>query len=78
MTFQAGSSDDVSANCLELMCSVDHLPRNTGTCLENGDTWEPWLRCPEGQGICGLQTTVEAPQGGGDDTALNNIRLYCC
>jgi len=47
-------------------------------------TWGQWSTyCPEGSGICGLSTKVEAKQDIGsvlkfDDTALNDALFYCC
>lgn len=42
--------------------------------------WGSWYNCPPNQFVVGFQLKVEARQGDGrndDDTALNNIRLYC-
>jgi len=43
--------------------------------------WQNWLECAPGFYVCGIQTRVEPPQGNGhydDNTALNNVALYCC
>ncbi|NXU58410.1 VMO1 protein, partial [Turnix velox] len=41
--------------------------------------WGNWsLPCPQLGGVCGLQTRLEPPQNGGDDTGLNDVRLFCC
>ena len=45
--------------------------------------WGSWgsnnfTYCPTDQVACGVITRVEGPQGGGDDTAMNAVRLVCC
>nr|XP_002718872.2 vitelline membrane outer layer protein 1 homolog [Oryctolagus cuniculus] len=66
--------DNTAANNVRFRCS-------DGTELEGpGQTWGvfgDWSgSCPKG--VCGLQTKVERPRGLRDDTALNDLRLFCC
>ncbi|XP_009862848.1 PREDICTED: vitelline membrane outer layer protein 1-like [Apaloderma vittatum] len=53
-----------------------------GTKLEGlgvlGDHFGAWSSTCTSEPICGLQTKVEEPPGIGDDTALNDIRVFCC
>ncbi|XP_016120137.1 vitelline membrane outer layer protein 1 homolog [Sinocyclocheilus grahami] len=40
--------------------------------------WGEWSPTCQGRGICGIRTRIEEPQGFGDDTALNDVIMYCC
>ena len=39
-------------------------------------TWSQ--SCPLNSAVCGIEAKLEPSQGDGDDTSLNDIRLYCC
>jgi hypothetical protein len=56
-------------------------PRLTFELTGIGNSWGTWgnrVSCPEGSYICVIKTRVEAYQGKGDDTALNEATFYCC
>lgn len=79
-----GRGDDTAANFMMVRC------RNFGTStgeneryLDNGTgywgTYGSWsASCAANTAVCGIRTRIERPQGRGDDTALNDIQLYCC
>ncbi|WP_272979771.1 hypothetical protein [Bacillus spizizenii] len=70
-----GDGDDTAANNIIFKCDRGNTLVGAGT---NWGTWGDWSNTCDGKGICGLQTRVEEPQGAGDDTALNDVRMYCC
>ena len=43
----------------------------------NWGTWKGMKMCPANQFIAGAQVRYEDHQGGGDDTALNGLKIYC-
>jgi len=71
-----GGDDDTAANAIKFYCSNRQLIQSN---LEgNWGRWGDIISCPDNHYICGLRTQVESPQGGDDDTALNNVIFYCC
>jgi len=50
---------------------------DNGKATEWGD-WSGLKSCDSNKAVCGIRTKVEPPQGSHDDTALNNVVLYCC
>ncbi|XP_075037375.1 vitelline membrane outer layer protein 1 homolog [Mixophyes fleayi] len=66
--------DDTALNNIKIQCS-------NGEQLEpKGDPWGSYSlwsgKCNSGG--CGIQTKVEKPQAFGDDTAVNDVRMFCC
>ncbi|KAM7066683.1 LOW QUALITY PROTEIN: vitelline membrane outer layer protein 1-like [Acridotheres tristis] len=62
--------------------NIVRFSSSNGTNLEgwglSGGHFGPWSSNYTSGVICGLQTKVEKPQGKWDDTALNDIRVFCC
>merc|ERR1712029_1088156 len=68
--------DETAGNNVNMACSHGSVLPGDG-----GDfgTWSDFEVCPENTAVCGIRTLVEDPQGVfTDDTALNQIILYCC
>jgi hypothetical protein len=76
--------DDTSANSLRMGCRRLTYPGPDATSLLTPDlqggwgNWQGMNYTPERTAICGLKTKVEARQGGGDDTALNDVAFSYC
>jgi hypothetical protein len=82
--FQQGGKDDTSANYIKFNCR-DYDGNNHWTELNHPPGRGIWGsfgafsdRCDAHSAICGLATKVESSQGNGDDTALNDVKFYCC
>ena len=78
-----GAGDDTAANNLVVQCRL--LNTTTGQYELDGESPTTWGRrqawsesCPLNSAVCGLKTRVEAYQGDVDDTALNDVEMYCC
>ncbi|CAI2347788.1 unnamed protein product [Caenorhabditis sp. 36 PRJEB53466] len=74
--------DDMAAVNFRAYCGTPHGPRTADVRIE-GDTesWGNWKAdqfCPQGYVVCAIKSQIEKPQGGRDDTALNNVNLKCC
>ncbi|MCI5133693.1 MAG: hypothetical protein D3920_01205 [Candidatus Electrothrix sp. AW2] len=71
-----GDGDDTAANSLGGVCS-----NGAQINAENGGDWGRWggtSFCPSGMAVCGAELKIEPKIGDGDDTAVNDVALYCC
>ncbi|XP_008008142.1 vitelline membrane outer layer protein 1 homolog [Chlorocebus sabaeus] len=66
--------DNTAANNVRFRCSDGEELQGPG--LRWGDFGDWSDPCPKG--VCGLQTKIQGPRGFSDDTALNDVRLFCC
>jgi len=75
-----GGGDDTAINDIDLYCNknvgrgISYISAPVKT---SWGSWKPDLKCPSGQAVVGILTQVEGTQGGGDDTALNGLKLWC-
>ncbi|XP_069505913.1 vitelline membrane outer layer protein 1-like [Ambystoma mexicanum] len=69
-----GDGDDTAANSIIFRCSYGKQLLGHGG---SRGSWGEWSDACK-KGICGIQTKVEDFQGTADDTALNDVRFYCC
>nr|XP_005314579.2 vitelline membrane outer layer protein 1-like [Chrysemys picta bellii] len=70
-----GLKDNMAAKNIEFVCTGGVKLRGDGLCRGK---WGPQSRSCGPRGICTIATKVEAPQGKGDDTALNDVYFRCC
>ena len=83
--------EDTAANDILFMChsntglSSGGISRDASMLklfrTDNGGPWGTWGKwsdaCAE-TGICGIETRVDKKGSAGDETALNDVRMYCC
>ncbi|KAH3782874.1 hypothetical protein DPMN_160796 [Dreissena polymorpha] len=77
-----GGGDDTAGNDIQFRCNFFET-RTTGEILiaQGGMPWGDWEwsnQRPPNSAICGIQTKIESSQGGGDDTSLADIKMFCC
>ncbi|XP_072729992.1 vitelline membrane outer layer protein 1 homolog [Ciconia boyciana] len=68
-------SDEVAATSTRFACCDGHVLEGPGSAWAQWGSWSP--RCP--RAVCGIQTRQDPAWGlKRDDTALNDLRLFCC
>ncbi|XP_065494311.1 vitelline membrane outer layer protein 1 homolog [Caloenas nicobarica] len=67
--------DEVAATSARFVCSDGHVLEGPGSAWGQWGGWSP--QCP--RAVCGIQTRQDPAWGlKRDDTALNDLRLFCC
>ncbi|XP_077326865.1 vitelline membrane outer layer protein 1-like [Lithobates pipiens] len=69
-----GKGDDTAVNNIMFQCSDNNILTGNGGVWGTFGDWSNMCQ----NGICGIRTRVEPPQGKDDDTALNNVIFRCC
>lgn len=66
--------DNTAVNNVRFRCSDGVELEGPG--LSWGDYGDWSNSCSKG--VCGLQTKIQKPRGLRDDSALNDVRMFCC
>jgi len=75
-----GGGDDTAANGLKLQfCGLNDWYNREEKTIYDGvwGGWKGWEMCPYGKYIGAASVRFEDSIGGGDDTALNGLAIYC-
>lgn len=74
-----GEGDDTAANAVKIKYCKTSEWNNQSEIVLNQGLWGDWIWgiCPEGYFVHKVMAKVEAPQGTGDDTALNALSFRC-
>ncbi|KAG7166408.1 Vitelline membrane outer layer protein 1-like 8 [Homarus americanus] len=80
--YQGVVFDDVAVQDIQMECNYgDEIIDGTKTYhnfgIPNGN-WGTWARCPNGSAICGIETRLEDPNLVTDDTAVDDLSMFCC
>ncbi|XP_060575114.1 vitelline membrane outer layer protein 1 homolog [Ruditapes philippinarum] len=77
------SEDDTKANVVRFTCRDSHWKQQPKSIEKHiagakGQFGKSSEKCPKDSAICGLQSRVEGHIHHGDNTALNDVRFFCC
>ncbi|XP_053160404.1 vitelline membrane outer layer protein 1-like [Hemicordylus capensis] len=70
-----GIRDDTAANNIRFRCEFGVVLEGLG---HNWGKFGDWSESCAPGFICGIITKMDIDQGIGDDTALNDVKFYCC
>ena len=75
-----GKDDDTAGNGLDLAhCAINNWHDQGNTPIWKGDwgSWDSMKYCPKYQYMVSMLVRMEPNQRGGDDTALNGLKIKC-
>jgi hypothetical protein len=76
LRFEDPDGDDTAGNDVALYCNDGSTLLGPGGA--GWGAWKPVVKCGANRVACGAQVRFEGSQGGGDDTAMNGLRMACC